>query len=60
MSIVKIMLTLIFCSTVNAERAYNLLALPLKFAFFQATINILSEPIDVYNEWIDACEAANS
>lgn len=27
---------------------------------FQATINFLSEPIDVYNEWIDACEAANS
>ena len=26
---------------------------------FQATINFLSEPIDVYNEWIDACEAAN-
>ena len=27
---------------------------------FQATINFLSEPIDVYNEWIDACEAANA
>jgi len=27
---------------------------------FQATINFLSEPIDVYNEWIDACEAANT
>nr|ACO15720.1 Transcription elongation factor 1 homolog [Caligus clemensi] len=26
---------------------------------FQATINFLSEPLDVYNEWIDACEAAN-
>ena len=26
---------------------------------FQATINFLSEPIDVYNEWIDACETAN-
>jgi hypothetical protein len=25
----------------------------------QATINFLSEPVDVYNEWIDACEAAN-
>ncbi len=25
----------------------------------QASINFLSEPIDVYNEWIDACEAAN-
>merc|ERR1711934_994636 len=27
---------------------------------FQATINFLSEPIDVYNEWIDACEEANT
>jgi transcription elongation factor Elf1 len=27
---------------------------------FQATVNFLSEPIDVYNEWIDACEAANA
>ncbi|XP_054159414.1 transcription elongation factor 1 homolog [Oppia nitens] len=26
---------------------------------FQATINYLSEPIDVYSEWIDACESAN-
>lgn len=26
---------------------------------FQASINFLSEPVDVYNEWIDACEAAN-
>lgn len=27
---------------------------------FQATINYLSEPLDVYNEWIDACEEANA
>ena len=27
---------------------------------FQATINFLSEPVDVYNEWIDACEMANT
>ena len=27
---------------------------------FQATINFLSEPVDVYNEWIDACEAVNN
>lgn len=26
---------------------------------FQCTINYLSESVDVYNEWIDACEAAN-
>jgi len=26
---------------------------------FQTTINFLSEPIDVYNEWIDACETNN-
>ena len=30
------------------------------FEDFQASINFLSEPIDVYNEWIDACEAANT
>ena len=30
------------------------------FEDFQATINFLSEPIDVFNEWIDACEAANT
>ncbi|VVC99785.1 transcription elongation factor 1 homolog [Leptidea sinapis] len=27
--------------------------------FFQTTTNVLSEPIDVYNEWVDACENAN-
>ena len=26
---------------------------------FQTNTNILSEPIDVYNDWIDACESAN-
>lgn len=26
---------------------------------YQATINFLSEPVDVYNDWIDACENAN-
>ncbi|XP_050702035.1 transcription elongation factor 1 homolog [Eriocheir sinensis] len=26
---------------------------------FQCSINYLSEPVDVYNEWIDACETAN-
>jgi len=26
---------------------------------FQTTITYLSEPIDVYSEWIDACETAN-
>lgn len=26
---------------------------------FQTTINFLSEPVDVYNDWIDACETAN-
>ena len=30
------------------------------FEDFQSTINFLSEPIDVYNEWVDACEAANA
>ena len=26
---------------------------------FQCSVHYLMEPIDVYNEWIDACEAAN-
>ncbi|CAH0558099.1 unnamed protein product [Brassicogethes aeneus] len=26
---------------------------------YQASINMLSEPLDVYNDWIDACENAN-
>lgn len=26
---------------------------------FQTQINFLSEAIDVYNDWIDACETAN-
>merc|ERR1712113_891833 len=26
---------------------------------FKTTINYLTEPLDVYSEWIDACEAAN-
>ncbi|KAK9764123.1 hypothetical protein K7432_008632 [Basidiobolus ranarum] len=28
-------------------------------ASFQCMINYLSEPIDVYSEWIDACEKIN-
>ncbi|KAI6233163.1 Transcription elongation factor 1-like protein [Aphelenchoides fujianensis] len=26
---------------------------------FQTSINYLSEPIDVYSDWIDACESVN-
>ncbi|XP_014271581.1 transcription elongation factor 1 homolog isoform X1 [Halyomorpha halys] len=26
---------------------------------FQTITNFLSEPIDIYNDWIDACEKAN-
>jgi len=29
-------------------------------ASFQTYINNLSEPIDVYHDWIDACERANT
>eukprot|EP01111_Echinosteliopsis_oligospora_P002281 TRINITY_DN1334_c0_g1_i1.p1 TRINITY_DN1334_c0_g1~~TRINITY_DN1334_c0_g1_i1.p1 ORF type:complete len:132 (-),score=34.04 TRINITY_DN1334_c0_g1_i1:198-593(-) len=29
-------------------------------AFFQTNITDLSDPIDVYSAWIDACEAANT
>uniref|UniRef100_A0A1I8GRF2 Transcription elongation factor 1 homolog n=2 Tax=Macrostomum lignano TaxID=282301 RepID=A0A1I8GRF2_9PLAT len=27
---------------------------------FQTNINYLSEPIDVYGDWVDACEEANA
>jgi len=27
---------------------------------FQCQINYLSEPVDVYGDWIDACEEANT
>ncbi|ESN98573.1 hypothetical protein HELRODRAFT_84564 [Helobdella robusta] len=27
---------------------------------YQTPINALSEPVDVYGDWIDACESANS
>ncbi|XP_050532616.1 transcription elongation factor 1 homolog [Daktulosphaira vitifoliae] len=26
---------------------------------YQTTTSFLSEPVDVYNDWVDACEAAN-
>lgn len=26
---------------------------------YQTSINLLSDPLDVYNDWIDACDAAN-
>ena len=26
---------------------------------FKCAVNYLSEPVDVYSEWIDACEEAN-
>ncbi|MEL7341051.1 MAG: transcription elongation factor 1 family protein [Bacteroidota bacterium] len=29
-------------------------------ANFQASINYLSEPVDVYSDWIDACESENA
>ncbi|KAK8706234.1 hypothetical protein V6N13_049808 [Hibiscus sabdariffa] len=29
-------------------------------ASFSTTINALTEPIDIYSEWIDECERVNS
>ena len=26
---------------------------------YKCSVNYLSEPVDVYSEWIDACEEAN-
>jgi transcription elongation factor Elf1 len=45
----------IFIYKFKMERIYNIACL----GEYQATINFLSEPVDVYNDWIDACESAN-
>ena len=42
------------------SRLANLLTLVfLNLQIFKTAINTLTEPIDVYSDWIDACEAAN-
>jgi len=44
----------------NRERNIGYVACRVCLEDFQTTINYLSEAIDVYGEWIDACESANA
>ena len=46
--------------TMDKERNTGRVQCTKCFEDYQGTINFLSEPIDIYNEWVDACEAANS
>ncbi|KAJ1846338.1 hypothetical protein LPJ73_004564, partial [Coemansia sp. RSA 2703] len=55
----------LFCNhessvTVTMDKEHNVGNLRCKIctAAYQASINNLSAPVDVYSEWIDACEEA--
>ncbi|XP_071146399.1 transcription elongation factor 1 homolog [Mytilus edulis] len=43
----------------DRERNTGMITCTVCLEAFQTTINYLSEPIDVYGDWIDACESAN-
>ncbi|VDM99529.1 unnamed protein product [Thelazia callipaeda] len=43
----------------DREQNVGFIACRVCFEDFQTVINYLSEPIDVYSDWIDACEQAN-
>ena len=43
----------------DRERKVGYISCRVCLEEFQAPITNLSEPIDVYGEWIDACEKAN-
>lgn len=47
---------------VKMDRAKNISTIACRICNeeFTTTINYLSEPIDVYSDWIDACEQANA
>jgi len=44
----------------NRDRNTGYISCRVCLEDFQTTINYLSEPIDVYGDWIDACESANN
>ncbi|MFT7797798.1 transcription elongation factor 1 homolog [Arapaima gigas] len=46
---------------VKMERSRNtgIISCTVCLEEFQTPITYLSEPVDVYSDWIDACEAAN-
>lgn len=43
----------------DRERNVGFISCRVCLEDFQTNINYLSEPIDVYSDWIDACEQAN-
>ncbi|ALC43874.1 CG40228 [Drosophila busckii] len=43
----------------DMSRKLGRIACQICHEFFQTTIISLSEPIDVYNDWIDACDENN-
>ncbi|VDD94329.1 unnamed protein product [Enterobius vermicularis] len=43
----------------DRERNVGFISCRVCLEDFQTPINYLSEPIDVYSDWIDACEQAN-
>ncbi|XP_033305422.1 transcription elongation factor 1 homolog [Bombus bifarius] len=46
---------------VKMDKRRNIARISCKICLedFQTNINMLSEPIDVYNDWIDSCNAVN-
>uniref|UniRef100_A0A914DFA0 Transcription elongation factor 1 homolog n=1 Tax=Acrobeloides nanus TaxID=290746 RepID=A0A914DFA0_9BILA len=44
----------------DRERNVGFISCRVCLEDFQTNINYLSEAIDVYSDWIDACESANA
>ncbi|KHJ45041.1 putative zinc binding domain DUF701 [Trichuris suis] len=45
--------------TMDREHSIAMIKCRICLEEFQTGINYLSEPIDVYGDWIDACEQSN-
>lgn len=43
----------------DRERSVGFISCRVCLEDFQSKINYLSEAVDVYSDWIDACEQAN-
>uniref|UniRef100_A0A452V087 Transcription elongation factor 1 homolog n=1 Tax=Ursus maritimus TaxID=29073 RepID=A0A452V087_URSMA len=48
-----------FCNHEKSCDGDRLISCTVCLEEFQTPITYLSEPVDVYSDWIDACEAAN-
>lgn len=44
----------------DRQRNTGMISCNICMEAYQTTINYLSEAIDVYSDWIDACESANT